>query len=148
MKKSISLVLLICAAMTFLGVTAGTKGENNQILLQALAVDCIENGELDAGEAFAYLVENPDTVIVDVSTLSDYEEQKIEGAIRISAADISRRESNIPVGARVLLYGNDAGTVGAVYSYLLEYRSDLNEVSFLSGSPWIEKYNQWVLVNR
>ena len=70
-------------------------------------------GDVSVNEAWDLIQENPEMVILDVRTPSEYEEVHIEGAINIPVEEIADRLGELSTNNMILVYcrtGNRSGT--------------------------------------
>jgi len=70
-------------------------------------------GDVSVSEAWDLIQENPEMVILDVRTPSEYEDAHIEGAINIPVEEIADRLNELSANDVILVYcrtGNRSGT--------------------------------------
>jgi len=103
-------------------------------------------GGLSPEDAFKYMKETKDLVIVQVNTAQWKIDPGFDGALWIPHDEMEKRYNEIPAGRPVILHCG-AGVVSVpAYETLLKKRPDIPELSYIAGSPHgiMKEYNAWV----
>ena len=132
-------VFLIVLTIFLYSVTAHATG---QTLKQK------DLGGMEPSQALKYMKAAKDLVIVDVATKRWYATNHFSSAVNIPIENISSNEAEelyrrIPSGRPVLLHCRLGMIAPGAYQTLKRLRSDIPEISYITGKPPFDEYNQW-----
>ena len=103
----------------------------------SITTDMIEEGkpysDISAADAVRFLKENPETVVVDVRTSSEFQEGHIPGAKLIPIDEIEQRLNEVPRQAKHLLLTCQGGTRSAAACQFLSERGYMNLFNMYDG---------------
>jgi rhodanese-related sulfurtransferase len=114
--------------------------------------DMVDEGkpysDISAADAVKFLKENPETVIVDVRTSSEYQAGHIAGARLIPVDEIENRLNEVPKEAKHLLVTCQGGTRSAAACQFLSEKGYMNLMNMYDGmGSWPEKKEIGVMIH-
>lgn len=99
--------------------------------------DMVEDGkpfaDISAAEAVNFLQQNPETVVVDVRTTSEFQSGHIPGARLIPVDEIENRLSEVPRDAKHLLVTCQGGARSAAACQMLSEKGYTNLLNMYDG---------------
>ena len=92
-------------------------------------------GALTVDEAWNYIRERENIVLVDVRSRKEFSGSHLPGAVNIPLHSLPRLAGLIPPNHPVLVYGLDGVRAVQAYKLLCRLRIDLSDIRYVSG--WI-----------
>lgn len=134
MKIFWTLFIIFCCAMDVYAI--------GQIGLQR------DLGSLEPSRALEYMTTTKNLVIIDVATKRWFATNHFINAVNIPIENISSDEAEalyreIPSGHPVLLHCRLGMIAPGAYRTLKRLRPDIPEISYISGRPSFNEYNNW-----
>lgn len=105
-------------------------------------------GGLEPTQALRYMKHTEELIIIDVATISWFAKNHFINAINIPIENISSNEAEelyreIPSGHPVLVHCRLGMIAPGAYRTLIKLRPDIPEISYISGEPLFDDYNEW-----
>lgn len=124
----------------------------------AIAEDPAKNqkniGALYPQQALNYMKQTKNLVIIDVSSQRHHESKHFVNSLDVPIENYEEDEIKaifkkvIPKNRPVLLHCRQGIIVPSAYKLLEEARPDVPEISYISGKPLFDEYNEWIEHNR
>lgn len=136
---------LIAVAIMLFTISTSCSAQENQSNENGSINDL---GAMAPQKALDYMKMTKNLVIVDVASITNFNRIHFEGAVNIPIENINSDEARklyteLPAGRPILLHCRQGVIVPGAYRILKSLRTDIPEISYITGAPLFDEYNDW-----